>query len=442
MRERPEARSRRGPRGAAAEGEGAFQATLSNGLKVVAEPMPSLRSVAIGVWLVRGSRHEDDARAGMSHCIEHMLFKGTTQRSAQEIARQIDAVGGGLDAFTGKEYACYHAKALDAELPLLVDLLADLIRNPLFAQADVDRERKVIFEEIKMAEDTPDDLVHEQLVQRLWLRHPLGRPILGTRATVGRFDSRAIRRFWGRVYGPANLLISVAGRFERARLMDLLERHFGPHRLDASAASEQAPSPRPVFVVKHKEDLEQAHLCAGVNGLPHSHPDRTVAHVLNTVLGGSMSSRLFQSIREERGLVYSVGSYLNSYRDAGYLMVQAGCSPRNLREVVRLTVEGITDLTTNLLSDEELARTKGHLEGNLMLGLEGSGARMSNIARQEMYFGRQFSLDEMLGEIDRVTAADVRRVARQLFSGRTLQASLLGKVKGLRLEPRHFRIPD
>ncbi|MFN7972643.1 MAG: pitrilysin family protein [Acidobacteriota bacterium] len=432
---------RRAP--AASRGRGAepyVRRTLGSGIPVIAERMPELRSVSIGVWLRQGSRHESDPMSGMSHFIEHMLFKGTKNRTAEQIAKEIDAVGGGLDAFTGKEYACYHAKALDTELPVLVDLLSDLIKNPLFAQQDLDKERKVIEEEIKMAQDAPDDLVHELFVQGLWKAHPLGRPILGTRRSVARFDGRAMRGFWSRIYGPANLLISVAGRFEPGKLFDLLEERFGDHAIGAEPAAESAPEAQPVFVVKPRANLEQVHLCLGGPGIPHGHRTRNAANVLNTILGGSMSSRLFQSIRESRGLAYTVYSFLGSYRDAGYVMVYAACSPENVREVSLLCVKGIAEMTHRRVRADELERAKGHLKGNLMLGLESSGSRMSNLARQEMYFGRQTSLDQMVAEIDRVTADDVRNVARDLFGGKTLSATVLGRVKDLKLHARELAV--
>ena len=413
---------------------------LTNGIRVLLEPMDSIRSVSMGIWLVRGSRHESEAESGVSHFIEHMLFKGTTNRTAQDISRQMDAIGGGLDAFTGKEYACYHAKALCSELPLVVDILSDLVRNPLFAPADIEKERKVVLEEIKMVRDTPDDLVHEQLTERLWKGHPLGRPILGTPATVRAFDGASVRRFWRRTYGPENLLISVAGHFDVGALLALLEERLAGHRLGARRAAETPPRGQPVLIVKRRADLEQTHLCIGASGIPQGHADRHAAFVLNTILGGSMSSRLFQSIREDRGLAYSVYSFQGSYRDAGYMLVYAGCSPRRTRDVVLLAVEGIARLTQELVSDEELARSKGHLKGNLMLGLESSGSRMSSLARQEIYYGRQSSLDEMVAEIDAVTAEEVRGVARRLFQGRQLVASVLGRVERGVLRPVDLRV--
>lgn len=438
---RPAPRAAATRRAAPADGE-VLRVRLANGLEVVAEPMPHVRSLTIGVWVKRGSRHETDRWSGASHFIEHMLFKGTTHRTAQDIARQMDAVGGGLDAFTGKEYACFHAKALDTELPLLVDILADLVTNPLFAQDDVKKERQVIVEEIKMALDAPDDLVHEQLMERLWAGHPLGRPILGTEKTVGSFDGKDLRRFWSRVYSPRNLLVAVAGRFERDALMDLLQRHLGPLRLPHHDVRETPPRDHPVMVTTDRPNLEQVHVCLGVTGMSQLHHDRHAAHVLNTILGGSMSSRLFQSIREERGLAYTVYSFLNAFRDAGYLTIYAGCSPKNLREVTRLTAEALRDLAANAVPDEELARAKGHLKGNLMLGLESSSGRMSNLARSELYFGRQATLDQMVAQIDGVTAGDVRRVARGLFTGRTLHCSIVGRLKGVRLRPTDLELPS
>jgi len=399
--------------------------TLPNGLRLVTEAMPHVRSVSVGVWLTRGSRHESDAEGGVAHFVEHMLFKGTTSRSAQVIAQTIDSIGGQLDAFTSKEYAGYYIKVLDDHLPLALDLLSDLVMRPAFLAEDVEREQRVILEEIKMVEDAPDDLVHEVFAQQFWSRHPLGRPILGTPETVASFDATLLRDYFARTYLAPNLIVAAAGHFEYAALKQLVLDAFADLPQDGMPPTDAAPTSTAGLMVREKE-IEQSHICLGTPSYAQAHVDRHALYVLNTILGGSMSSRLFQHIREDRGLAYSVFSNLTSYRDAGAITVYAGCAAQKVGEVVDLTLAELRRLRQELVPLEELQRAKDHLKGSLMLSLENTSSRMSQLARQEMYFGRQFSLDELLGAIDDVSRDDVRRVAVDLFRDGGVTATVVG----------------
>jgi predicted Zn-dependent peptidase len=401
--------------------------SLPSGLRLVTESMPHVRSVTVGVWLTRGSRHEQEAESGVAHFVEHMLFKGTTTRSAREIAQTIDSIGGHLDAFTAKEYASYYMKVLDEHVPLALELLGDMVMRPALMPSDVEKEQGVILEEIKMVEDAPDDLVHEVFAQQFWAHHPLGRPILGTPETVGSFESAGLRRYFDRAYVASNLVISAAGNLSHEAMRALVERTFADAPVGPAAETGTAPGITPGLVVRQK-DIEQSHICLGTRAYPQAHAGRHAMYVLNTILGGSMSSRLFQHIREERGLAYAVFSNLASYYDAGMLTVYAGCATEKLPELVELTLAEFRTLRDEPVPAEELQRAKDHLKGSLMLSLESTSSRMSHQAREEIYFGRHFSLDEMLGDIDRVTVDDVREVAADLFGPEGMVATVVGPV--------------
>ncbi len=398
---------------------------LDYGLRLITETMPHVRSVTIGVWLMRGSRHETDERSGIAHFVEHMLFKGTDTRTAEDIAQAIDSIGGQLDAFTAKEYASYYIKVLDEHLPLAVDLLADIVLRPSFAGDELEREKKVILEEIKMVEDTPDDLVHELFTQHFWEGHPLARPILGSPETVEGFTSESLREYFREAYVAPNMIISAAGNLDHARLRDLVVRAFESLPEAGESPGDTAPQVSPQVITRTKE-LEQSHVCLGTNSYPQSHDDRYVSYILNTVLGGSMSSRLFQNVREKRGLAYAVFSGLSAYRDAGNITIYAGCANEAVSQVIDLCVEELRGLKRLPVGDPELRRAKDHLKGSLMLSLENTASRMSHLARQEIYFDRHFGLDETLAGIERVSADDLQRVARDLFANGSLAATVLG----------------
>jgi predicted Zn-dependent peptidase len=398
---------------------------LENGLRLITETMPHVRSVTLGVWLTRGSRHESDERSGIAHFVEHMLFKGTSTRSAEDIAQAIDSIGGQLDAFTAKEYASYYIKVLDEHVPLAIELLTDIVRRPAFAPDEIEREKKVILEEIKMVEDTPDDLVHELFTQHFWEGHPLARPILGSRETVEALNRDTLLKYFEGAYVASNLIVAAAGNLDHARVRGLVQEAFADLASSGEVLGEDVPRVSPQVVTRTKE-LEQSHICLGTNSYPQSHQDRYVSYILNTLLGGSMSSRLFQNIREKRGLAYSVFSGLSAYRDAGNITIYAGCANEAVGEVVDLCVEELKGLKRTPVSDAELRRAKDHLKGSLMLSLENTASRMSHLARQEIYFARHFGLDETLAGVEAVSSQDIQRVAADLFSTGSLAATVVG----------------
>jgi predicted Zn-dependent peptidase len=401
--------------------------------------MPHVRSVSIGVWLTRGSRHEPAEHAGIAHFVEHMLFKGTTSRSAEDIAQQVDSIGGQLDAFTSKEYAGYYIKVLDEHLPLAIDILTDLVSHPIFEPDDIEREQKVVLEEIKMVEDTPDDLVHEIFAESFWSGHPLGRPILGTPASVAALDQPTLQRYFRDAYVARNFVVVAVGNLSHDHVRPMIEKAFATTCVEGSPIAELPPITAPCVQVRHKE-LEQSHVCLGSAGLPQNHPDRYAAYALNTVLGGSMSSRLFQNVREKRGLAYAVFSSMSAYQDAGALSIYAGCGNEAVTELIDVVVGEIRRLKEDQVPADELRRAKDHLKGSLMLNLESTSSRMSHLARQEIYRDRADSLDEMLASIERVTVDDIRRLAAQFFDRDALGATVLGNVNGLKLTREQLRV--
>lgn len=400
--------------------------TLDNGLVVVSENMPEMRSVSLGVWVRVGSRHEKEEFNGISHFIEHMVFKGTHKRTQEEIARSVDSIGGHLDAFTAKEFVCFSTKVLDEHLPLAFDVLADMVQNPIFGEDDIQRECQVIQEEIKMVEDVPDDLVHEIFIKDFWPNHSLGRPILGTSRSVGSFSQATLFDHFHTCYAPNRLVISAAGHLEHERVVDLVASYFSKRKAKEIPASGAKPVPHFDITYRNKNELEQVHICLGTPAYPIVHDKRYVCYILSTILGGGMSSRLFQNIREKQGLAYAVFSFLNSYSDSGNLAIYAGTSPVNARKVIQSITRELADLKKNPVSEEEIRRAKDHLKGSLMLGLESTGSRMSNLARQEMYFGRFTSLDEILQFIERVTQEDVQQVSAQFFQAEKIALTVLG----------------
>ena len=410
--------------------------TLDNGLVIVTENMPEVRSVSLGIWVRVGSRHEKAEFNGISHFIEHMVFKGTHKRTQEEIARSVDSIGGHLDAFTAKEFICFSTKVLDEHLPLAFDVLADMVGDPIFGKGDIQRERRVVQEEIKMVEDTPDDLVHEIFTKSYWRNHSLGRPILGTRRSVGGFSQATLFKHFRRNYAPNGLLVTAAGHLEHDRVVDLVARTFSKQKAAAVPTNGSKPVPHPDITYRIKRELEQVHICLGTPAYPVVHDKRYVCYILSTILGGGMSSRLFQNIREKQGLVYAVFSFLNSYRDSGNLAIYAGTAPANARKVVQLITRELGDLKEKSVSEEEIRRAKDHLKGSLMLGLESTGSRMSNLARQEMYFSRFTFLDEILRHIERVTVEDVQQVSREIFQAEKIALTVLGPSNGGRMTRR------
>jgi predicted Zn-dependent peptidase len=399
-------------------------------MKVITEAMSHVRSVSVGVWIGTGSRRETAEQNGVSHFIEHMLFKGTATRSAEDIARSVDSLGGNLDAFTGKELVCYNTKVLDEHLPVAMDILSDLVLNPAFREDDIEKEKGVILEEIKMDADNPDYLVHETFTSNFWKGHPLGRPILGTRETVKNLSRDVIAKYYGEIYTPENMLVTAAGNLSHERLVGLVGERFEKVKNGGPVPEESKPATHAGIALKTKKDLEQVHVCLGVPCYPIPHEDRFICYVLNTVLGGGMSSRLFQNIRERQGLAYSVFSELSPYTDTGCLGVYAGTSLESAKQVVDCVLKEFSELKQELVPAEELRRAKDHLKGSLMLSLESTSSRMSNLARQQMHFGRFFSLDELVESIEKVTADEVQRVAQDFFKSDEIAVTVLGNLNG------------
>jgi len=406
---------------------------LPNGLTVITEQMQHIRSASIGVWLQTGSRDEDPEWNGISHFIEHMVFKGTKHRTAEEIARQVDSIGGNMDAFTAKECICFNVKVLDEHVPVALDILSDLVLNPVFDGSDIARERGVIMEEIKMDEDNPDYLVHEIFTQNFWKDHPLGKPILGTKETVKRFERDAVLAAYAHRFAPGNIIVSAAGNLDHDRFVELVRGHFEHMTPMTNGFHSSTPKISSRIILRNKKALEQVQLCIGVPAHPIAHEKRHAGYVLNTLLGGGMSSRLFQNIRERQGLAYSIYSDLNPYRDTGCLAVYAGTSLASASKVVQSVVSEFRKLKTESVPDEELRRSKAQLKGSLMLSLESSTSRMSNLARQEMYFDRYYDLDELIERIEAVTAEDLSKLASEFFKPESVAVTALGNLNGLKV---------
>lgn len=402
--------------------------TLSNGIRVITEPMPAVRSVAAGIWVGAGSRAEKPAENGVSHFIEHMLFKGSERRGAEEIAREVDALGGQIDAFTGRELVGYTIKVLDQHLPAAFDILADMLLHPRFAEEDIEKEKGVILEELKMEHDSPESLVHDLFVANFWKRHPLGRPIIGSRRTIQSFERGLLREFHQRMYTPVNMTITAAGNLRHEAVAALAERHFGGLRAPGERPRLTAPHPRAAITLKNKRSLQQVHVCVGAPCHPVNHPLRYAGYTLNVILGASMSSRLFQNIRERQGLAYNIFSELQLYHDSGCLAVYAGTSPEHVRPLLDSVLREFRRVKDEPLPEDELRHAKDHMKGSLLLSLEGTSSRMSNLARQWLNFGRFFTLDEIAAAIEQVTAEQVRQVAREFLQPDKLALTLLGRM--------------
>ncbi len=407
---------------------------LPNGLIVLTERMEHMRSVAMGAWIKSGSRCEPAETNGISHFVEHMLFKGTRSRTAQRIAREMDSIGGNLDAFTGKETICFNVKSLAEHVPIALDVLSDLVLNPVFEQPDIERERGVILEEIKIDEDNPDVLVHELFVQSFWKGHPLGWPILGTTATVGKLDRESLVAYHGDRFHGGNMIFSAAGNLDHDRFVEAVAEKFYPLAGGSTLHELPAPEAEARIVLRNKKSLEQVQICLGVPAPPITDENRYVTLILNTVLGGGMSSRLFQTIREERGMAYSIYSDLSPYRDTGTLCVYAGTSVGKGLEVVELILAEFRKLKESPLHEEELNRAKDQLKGNILMGLESSNSRMANLARQEMYFHEFLAEEEIIARIVEVDAGQVQAMAQRLFDPARIAVTLLGRLDGVKLK--------
>lgn len=404
---------------------------LPNGLIVITETMPHVRSVSVGIWLNNGSRREIAAENGTAHFLEHMVFKGTERRSAEDIAREMDSVGGMLDAFTSKEQICFNAKVLDEHLPIAFDVLADLVLRPKLDADDVRKERQVVLEEIKMDSDNPEYLLHDIFTRGFWPDHALGRPILGTPETVKNFSREGILTRFRKWFAPDHIVVTAAGNVPHEHVLALVEKEFGQLSPSGEPDPESAPTTAAPIQLQTKKELEQVHLCIGVPCIPLADDRRFAVAVLNNLLGGGMSSRLFQNIREKQGLAYAVFSELTPYSDAGMLSVYAGTAQETVGKVLDLTVAEFHAMKESPVAEEELLRAKNHLKGSLMLSLESTSSRMSNLARQELYFHRFTTLDEILMAIDTVTREQVQSLAQDFFKTEQIAATVLGPLNGL-----------
>jgi predicted Zn-dependent peptidase len=413
-----------------------FKEVLDNGIRIVGERIPDVKSVSMGVWVNVGSRDEEDRLAGVSHFIEHMFFKGTRRRSAVRIAQEMDGLGGELNAFTSRENTTFYCKVLDEHLVKAVDLLGDILRHSLFDSTEIEKERDVILQEIKMSEDDPEDLVHELHTQNIWKGDPLGRSILGKAKTVSEITRRDILSHWRRSYRPDRMVIAVAGNFSRTKLVKQMDRVFGrlaPHTSWIDRRTPPTQNGR--FLLKYKS-LKQVHICLGMPGIPLVHRDRYAMLVLNSLLGGGMSSRLFQEIREKRGLVYSIYSHFSGYHDAGLFTVYAATSEKALARLLKVTLHELGRLRNEGIARSELERTITQLKGNIMLGLESTDSRMARLAKDEIYFERFSSLKETLSRIEKVSRRQIRHLCEQVFDPGQLSLTVLGPVNAV---PRSIR---
>jgi predicted Zn-dependent peptidase len=407
---------------------------LDNGLIILTERLPHVRSLSMGIWIKSGSRHEIPEQNGISHFLEHLLFKGTRSRNAQQIAMDIDSIGGQLDAFTSREYVGFYAKILDEHLRDAFDLLSEIVLHPRFPAAEVERERNVICEEINMTEDAPADLVHDIFTENFWRGHPLGRPISGTKAIIRSLSRRAIASYFRKVYSPSNMLVVAAGHLQHEEFVDLVQRHFGSQRSSRNGLISRAPEVHKSLKIRHKRELEQSHICLGTIAPPISSEQRYAASVLSNILGGGLSSRLFQNIREKRGLVYAIFSSLNLYMDAGMLMIYAGMSRESVPVVIELILQECQKLCSEMVHDDELRRAKENIKGALVLGLESTSSHMTHLAQQEIYFRRCYTLKEILARVERVTPEDLVSVARDILQDRYLSLAAIGNLEGIKVE--------
>ena len=399
--------------------------TLDSGLTVVSESMSEVRSVSVGFWFDVGSRDEPDAIAGTSHFLEHLLFKGTPTRTAKNIADSFDAVGGDVNAFTGKEYTCYYARVLDEDLSMALDVLSDMVTNSVVDATELESERKVILEEIAMHEDAPDELVHDLFYRSMWDGHPLGRPVLGYNKTIGSVKRDEVVEYWRDRYSPSNLVVAAAGNIDHDELVEGVSRRVemsgGRKTLRGGSKPESSPG-----VNVYRRPTEQAHIVTGVEGLHRSHDDRHALTVLDTVLGGGMSSRLFQEIREKRGLAYSVFSYRSLFADTGLFSIYAGTTPQNAHTVMDLVREEVAAITSDGITDAEFERAKGHVRGSLVLSAEDPGSRMSRLGKQQLTTGEILSIDELIARYDAIDITDVTRVANKVLGKGTFQTTVVG----------------
>ena len=407
---------------------------LDNGVRVVLERMSSLRSVALGVWANVGSRYETKGEEGLSHFIEHMMFKGTRNRTASQISNEIDALGGEMNAFTTHEATAFYVKVLDQQAGAAFDLLADLFHHSRFGARDIEKEKQIVIEEIRTVQDDPEDYIHELHAKDVLGNHSIGRPILGTSRAMRQMSRRALLQYKHKHYRPENTIVAVAGNFSFSQLLDQVNEYFGQWQGEGTGTFSRKiendrwpdqPKARQSF---HQKPLEQVHLCVGFKGLPIGHPDRYMAHVLNAILGGGVSSRLFQEVREKRGLTYTIYSHLSSFFDGGLLTVYAATRPAEVGAVIDQICKETKKLCGRGVAVKELERTKTQLKGSLMLGLEGTNGRMNKLAKDELYQGRHVTLQEMVKAIDRISPDQIRQISQKLLDLKDFVVTALGPI--------------
>jgi predicted Zn-dependent peptidase len=415
---------------------------LNNGIRLVTERIPTVKSVTIGLWVNAGSRDERPEEAGYSHFIEHMLFKGTASRSATDISREIDALGGEMNAFTTRETTTFYVKVLDQHLPQALDLLSDLFLNSRLNQKEIEKEKQVVLEEIRMVQDDPEDLIQELHTKLVMGTHPLSRPILGKASTIHRIRRRDLLEYMDRHYRPESIVIAVAGNFDQLKLERTMSRLLGSYQASTGTGpGTRWPAELYGGVTLKQKPLEQVHLCVGLQGIAAGHKDRYVIYALNSVLGGSVSSRLFQEIREKRGLSYSIYSFLSGYSDTGTITVYAGTRAGEVERVLDLVSREIQKMASRGMTGEELKRTKEQMKGGLMLSLESSHSRMNKLAKDELIAGHHTSLEDMISEIDAVTEQQVSRVARTLLTTKNMGLTGLGPLSSRQIEVLKRRLP-
>jgi predicted Zn-dependent peptidase len=398
---------------------------LANGVRIITEEIEHVRSAALGIWVGAGSRDEREGYEGISHFMEHMFFKGTEQRNARALAESLEAVGGQLNAFTTKEYTCYYAKILDEDLDLAIDVLSDMFFCSLFDEKEIEKEKNVVIEEIKMYEDSPDELIHDIFSEYVWNDHPLGKPILGTEESIRSLSRAKIMTFLSEHYAPDNVVIAVAGKIKHDDVVAKLTNQFGTFKRGGRRVLEGTPIGQTVERYQ-KKDTEQMHILLGVPGLGQDDEEIYAMHIFNNILGGGLSSRLFQEIREQRGLAYSVYSYHSTYVDTGLFAVYAGTSPNNTKEVVECILQELKDITEKGITAEELERTKAQIKGGLYLGLESVSSRMSRLGKTELTYNRVLLPEEVVEKLEKVTLADVLRVVRRLWQKDKISIMTLG----------------
>lgn len=408
--------------------EAVKKTTLENGVRILSQKIPHVRSVSMGIWVTVGARDEKPEENGLSHFIEHMLFKGTKTRTAFQIAKEFDAIGGQSNAFTSAEYTCYHARALDIHLETMVSILSDIFLNSEFSKDEVENERPVILSEISMLEDSPEEYIHTLLEENFWKNHALGRSILGTRETVQSFDAKTIKSFFHNHYTPQSVIISAAGNVDHDRLVELLSASFSALGRNQEPVQRICPDVN-VHTKIYRKKIEQVHVCMAMNGLSLTHPDRFACSLLNTLLGGNMSSRLFQEIREKRGLAYSVYSFSSLNMDSGLFGIYTGVAPENVLTSLSLILAELDKICGSPISDAEIADAKEYTKGSILLGSESTENQMVRLAQNEITFGRYIPLEETLANISKVSSEDIRRTAEFLFKSGRPSLTVLGPCK-------------